>query len=814
MRQLPFSFQLMSFKQQTVNTINNYTIWFLLNGSLKINWKGSQTLNKKDIIFFDVGAQVAVAPTSEHSILSLSMNAEYFRESIGLRNPIISCAPGYAQGDYEALSHCLSKFAEAFFYRSEDDWAHLMSYYYELIHILQGFTLKLGMADTSGGMNGEAHRMQKLENYIHAHYEESLTLKELAGKFYLSPTYLSKYFTKNFGINFYAYLQNVRLENAIRELLLEKSSIVKAALNNGFSSLSAFNIVFKRKYGMPPAKYLKMSSRQEDEAVVDDAIVSIDHADASSGFSAFAKDESGPDYKADEGSAKGIFFDGEASVLRGEAIGTPWQEIINLDNAAYCLNNEFQNQLITAQKVLHFRSARISGIIELLVRSDSRIVELDHLNFSDFNRIVNFLLSIGVKPFFELGNKPVKLDARADGYYFVSNRYDNLDEKIWEELIQKLVLHCVNYWGIKEVASWKFELWIQHSETLTLDDVGIKRYARFFQITQKAIKSIVPEAAFGGPGLNLGGMSIFSEMELLLKTMRDQQLQPDFLSAYLYPSCDAEHSREGVRQRLNIKVLINSDEQTNSNKVKNLRNTIRTYYPYVPVYLTEFSSDAVSRSTVNETCYKSAFIIKTAIDLCDKADALGYWLFSDLTQEHQDAAKIVFGGNGLVSRHGIRKCGYFAFWFLSKLGNKMLDRGKNYIVTMNADGGYSVIVHNYKNLSDAYCTEYFRLDEMIPGNKLFMDVCPLHFHYTMKDVQPGKYAVKKYTLNAYHGNLADLASELNCWELARDEEIEYLSRVCVPRQQISFLECEGELELETHLEPLEVILFTIDKNFR
>ncbi len=787
----------------------------MLRGSVRLSYGGGLTLEKRDVIFFDAGEQVAVQPPFDGSVLALLLEPEYFREGMGAQNPIVILNSVSVRRDYAPLVEYLRRFAEAYFSRTEDSWAGLMSQYYGLLDLLKDFTQTVS-GETAAQGTDAAPRAKGLEDYINLHYREPLSLKELASVFYLSPTYLSKYFTKNFGINFYAYLQNVRLEQTVRELMLGKSSIAKAALDNGFSSLSAFNTVFKRKYGMQPAKYLKLSARERpaswetggEESAAQDAR----YEDIAESLGALAEPAEEKVPTADTAKREVIRLEGGASVKEGTPLTAVWQEIINLDDAADCLNNEFQNQFIAAQKVLCFRYARVCGIIELLARCDTGSADWEDLNFSDFNRIVNFLLSTGVKPFFELGSKPLKTDATPGCFYFNPSRIRRMDEGTWEVLIERLMRHCVNYWGVREVSGWRFELWIRHSEQLTIDRRTILSYARYFAITQRIIKSMVPDAWLGGPGLNLGGISIFDSMEQILRSLREQDLRPDFISAYLYPGCDAESSFEGTRQKLQIKLLLNTDEETNINKIKNLTRSIRASYPDVPIYLTEFGSDVVSRSTVNETCYKSAFIAKTAIDMCDKVDAMGYWLFSDLTQEHKDARKIVFGGNGLVSRYGIRKSGYFAFWFLSKLGGTMIDRGKNYIVT-RSDAGCRVLVHNYKNLSDAYCTEYFRAETMIPGKELFEDVKPLQFCYRLRDVQPGSYAVKKYTLNAYHGNLADLVSELNCWERARDEEIEYLSGVCVPRQRIEYMESEGELELKSTLEPLEVILFTVDRNF-
>jgi xylan 1,4-beta-xylosidase len=232
----------------------------------------------------------------------------------------------------------------------------------------------------------------------------------------------------------------------------------------------------------------------------------------------------------------------------------------------------------------------------------------------------------------------------------------------------------------------------------------------------------------------------------------------------------------------------------------------------VPIYITEFTSDAIPRATINDTCFKSAFIVKTAIDLYDKVDCMGYWQLSDLTQEYQDANMILYGGNGLLSRHGIQKCGYFAYWFLGKLNMDILDCGKNHIVTAGTDNNYAVIVHNYKNLSNSYCTEYFKESKNYSYSELLDDTCPLHFKYLISGVHPGKYIIKKYTLNSRHGNLLGVVDELHCESYAGNEELEYLSRICVPQEQLSCVECTETLDLEATLEPLEVVLFTVSKH--
>ncbi len=805
MRSLPFSFKYLDVKQQKHFVMQHYTIWMVLQGTLNISSDSIYTLSKNDIIFFDPDVCVAVTPPYASSVLEFTMDSEQFCKNIGAAHPIIVCNSASIPGEYDNLISCITKFSEAYFNCTDITWAKLMSNYYALIYLLQDFMIQPHNVGVPSKPSDSTSLIHDLERYIHAHYMEPLSLNSLSVQFYLSPTYLSKYFTKNFGINFHTYLQNIRLGNTLHDILTKDIPIAKAAHSNGFSSISSFNIAFKKEYGMPPTKYIKNHinilpniDKSLSPAPSDG---NIPVSNLSSGDQGNLRPQAAPDT---------IEYTGMTDLRSPVKIQRSWERIINLGNAVYCLNSEFQKQLTEAQKHLHFENARIDGIIEMLLYSEAAKANVEKPNFYHFNRVINFLLSAGIKPFFELGRRPSKTNVTHEGFNYSINKYNNIDEDKWEILIHKLLVHCVNYWGINEVSKWHFEMWVQPS-TMPAES-SLQNYVHYFEITQRVIKSIAPAAKFGGPGINLGGLLVLKDMEQSLQIMQSRNLHPDFISAYLYPSCDIERTYEGTGQHFNIKMLIKSDESTNINKLKSLSYIIEKYFQDIPVYLTEFTSAAISRVAINETCYTSSYIVKTAIDLHDKVNAIGYWQFSDITHEHEDASKIIFGGNGLISRDGIQKCGYFAFQFLSKLGDIMMDRGKNHMTTKNSDNEYSIIVHNYKNLSDVYCTEYFKKDEKVSSDNIFENMKPLHFRYAINDIQPGKYVIKKYILNSHHGNLADIVAELNCWEYACSEELEYLARLCVPQEQILCMECENSLEIEATLEPLEVVLFSIVKS--
>lgn len=61
--------------------------------------------------------------------------------------------------------------------------------------------------------------MKTLTDYMHQHYQQHLTLDELAKHTYLSKTYISRCFSRCFGVSFTAYLDMLRLTLAVRLIL-------------------------------------------------------------------------------------------------------------------------------------------------------------------------------------------------------------------------------------------------------------------------------------------------------------------------------------------------------------------------------------------------------------------------------------------------------------------------------------------------------------------------------------------------------------------------------------------------------------------
>ncbi|MCD8151311.1 MAG: AraC family transcriptional regulator [Clostridiales bacterium] len=101
------------------------------------------------------------------------------------------------------------------------------------------------------------HRMSRIIEYIRSHYQEKLTLSEIASKESLSSTYLSSFFRKNMNQSFQSYLNNLRFEHALYLLQHTSRTIMDICIDSGFSDSKYLTKMFMNVYHMTPNDYRK-----------------------------------------------------------------------------------------------------------------------------------------------------------------------------------------------------------------------------------------------------------------------------------------------------------------------------------------------------------------------------------------------------------------------------------------------------------------------------------------------------------------------------------------------------------------------------
>ena len=635
-------------------------------------------------------------------------------------------------------------------------------------------------------------RIRQINNYIQANYTSSISLKDLSERLYLSTGYLSRFFKKNYGMSFAEYLTKVRLFHAMDDLLYTDLPITRIAYDNGFANEAVFNKSFKAAYGKTPSSFRKESAKKQSSK----PIPPYDQETQHRLMSLLSEDITltGPALKSDH-------LDATISVQTVTDLNRIWGKMINIGSARDLLRSEIREHIILLKEAFGIESVRFWNLTSEAMLLNINDAQTSY-NFSRLDDILDFLLETGVKPHIELGAKPQRIMGTVQNVILLTDEKPfNPDAHAWKSFMENLMHHLVRRYGRSETDTWRMELW--WDERNPRDEWHMQKYICMFEDTWKIIKNYSPHLEFGGYGINL----YYPEEEDFLKLWLRREIQPDFLSISLYAYIHGEEYQYRYSKR-------NSDADALVHKLDRIRNILKeNHLPQTKLYITEWNLTVSDRNYINDTSFKSAYIVKNILDFYGKADLAGYFCGSDHLAEHYDTNQPLFGGNGILTKDGILKPAGFAFEFLQRLYPKFIAKGKNYLITTDGHESYGIICHNMRNLNYQY---YFtNEDELDKENmwKYYEDQNPLHLSLSLTGLAPGTYRQKIYRINEKNGNAFHIWAGMDYSEQLDREDIKYFRKICEPQLSLKTIEVPAEsVDLKISMEPNEILFLRLSKN--
>jgi DNA-binding NtrC family response regulator/AraC-like DNA-binding protein len=126
---------------------------------------------------------------------------------------------------------------------------------------LESLARKL-VARDYGSIDGICVGMHRALRYVGEHFQDEISLGQLAREAFISVSHLSFLFKRDLGVPFKTLLAAVRIEKAC-QLLIEsgQQSITEISLDAGFGDLSHFERTFKRLVGTNPRDYRRQQLR-------------------------------------------------------------------------------------------------------------------------------------------------------------------------------------------------------------------------------------------------------------------------------------------------------------------------------------------------------------------------------------------------------------------------------------------------------------------------------------------------------------------------------------------------------------------------
>ncbi len=375
-----------------------------------------------------------------------------------------------------------------------------------------------------------------------------------------------------------------------------------------------------------------------------------------------------------------------------------WNKLVCAGRAAEGLRNGWQRQLSRIQQEIGFSYIRFHGIFhdDMMVYTELPNGSVAY-NWHYVDELFDFLLSVGIRPFVELGFMPTDLrSGSATCFWWKGNITPPKSDVAWTSLVSEFIVHCMHRYGEEEVLQWYFEVWNEPNLYEYFWHATQEEYFHLYAITAKTIKNIHPSLRVGGPATSNFAQGEAPWMRDFLDFCAQETIPLDFITSHPYPNhwpLDPETGKRRVAYR---------DPDATSKDTLWLKELIQaSAFKEAEIHITEWNSSFVPWDVVHDTAFMGPFIVQNAVKSLGNVHSLGFWTFTDIFEETRAGDDVFHGGFGMMSYRGIPKPSFYAYAFLSRLGEQLVDQGDEYIITRN-DTGMQILCWNYSHYKPEY----------------------------------------------------------------------------------------------------------------
>jgi xylan 1,4-beta-xylosidase len=414
------------------------------------------------------------------------------------------------------------------------------------------------------------------------------------------------------------------------------------------------------------------------------------------------------------------------------SLNTMFKECVGAGRANEGLRADWQQQLAYVKKECGFKYIRMHG----LLTDDMGVYREDRkgnplYNFQYIDVLYDFIISIGMKPFVELGFMPEALaSGRKTIFWWRGNVTPPKDYQKWEELIRNLTIHFTERYGANEVKTWYFEVWNEPN----LDGFWAgtqEEYFKLYQYSVNAIKSVNKAYRVGGPAT--AGAAWEVEM---IDFCRNNSLPLDFISTHSY----------GVKQGYldefgNAGTVLDKNPMSLSGDVLNSRKEIASSsMPNLELHYTEWSSSYTPADPIHDSYHQAAYVLEKIKRVGDAANSMSYWVFTDIFEEPGPRFTPFHGGFGLLNYQTINKPAFYSYKFMNQLGNtELMNSDSSSWACIDEKGNIQVLLWDftYTLTGDSVNNQDFYIRDLPAKSKGKLKI-------NISEIPTGKYEVEIY----------------------------------------------------------------------
>lgn len=675
-------------------------------------------------------------------------------------------------------------------------------------------------------------RINTIIKYMEEHYTECLSLSDVADAQNLSAPYLASYFEKNTGQTFLAHYNQIRLTHAVYAMLTTDDSLEQIALSHGFNDSRTFTALFKKKYNTLPSTYRKEHSMvssdgflSENEGSKEATVKNVEKArhfqSLTRYLTIYNPESSVPSLLSN--SPRTIDAGNINFSTSGVSLNHTYHRLMCVGSAKQFLYKEVQDMIRMTQKDIHYDYVKFHGLL-----SDDMIVYTEQpdgtpvYTFTLIDKVIDFMLSVNLRPFCQLSFMP--LDLASDPTRMVNmwrfNTSPPKDMVKWTNLIDTLIRHFIKRYGMAEVRNWLFCVWNEPDETVEeFSWSDRKLFFNFYKNTYQTVKNINPDFQFGTPSLLLSLTAAEGWAAEFFQFCARQDCRPDFLNIHYYDNtlfeADArERPREGSgfsNKSMNESFALSLDPYAFWKFINSLKVMLKKFnMKNLPIYLTEWNLTISHRDLINDTCFKSCYMIKNLLENYDRLDSFGYWCLTDFIEELPLPDNLFHGGLGMFTYNGIPKAHFNAFRFLSHLDDTLIGKGDGFFITKGYDR-LTILVYNYEHYSKLFATGF--MSNISDKNRYapFTEMNTAQFMVQFDDIPFSKCLIKEMYINQRQGSSYDAWIRMGAQPLTKDDDVKLLRHHSQPGMYLHQDNIENNrLTLHIKIDPLEVRLIEIE----
>lgn len=412
-------------------------------------------------------------------------------------------------------------------------------------------------------------------------------------------------------------------------------------------------------------------------------------------------------------------------------LNTFFNECVGAGRANEGLRADWQQQLTYAKQQLGFRYIRMHG----LLHDDMGVYFEDKngnpvYNWQYIDKLYDFLLSIHVRPFVELGFMPTALaSGNKTVFWWKGNITPPKDYDKWGNLIKALVRHWTERYGEDEVKHWYFEVW--NEPNLSFFWSGTEAdYFHLYEVTSNAIKSVSKGYKVGGPAT-----AEHAWITDLINYCAQNKVPIDFISTHTYGIDKGSFDANGVQTYLSKR------DSSVWGAIQSSRKEIQqSPLPNLELHYTEWSASYTPTDPIHDSYHEAAFVLDKIKKTGDAANSMSYWTFTDIFEENGPRTTPFHGGFGLINYEGINKPAFYAYQFLNRLGKQELQNTNAASwACKDEKGNVQVLLWDFTNThpGDSVSNQVYYKRELPSKEKGKLTV-------NCKGLAPGKYVMKLY----------------------------------------------------------------------